>query len=117
MDTRLLKILEHEVAKEKVKKKKKSIFKLKKEKSIMYYSGWRKDDKPVNKEEKYRNIKKSANDKGYAYLYITKEKENLTYIEKAIKLFEGENSFFLFDEKEDNWQKFVNRVGNILKEK
>ena len=52
MDTRLLKILEQETAKEKLKKKKKSIFKLKKEKSIMYYSGWNKDDKPVTKEEK-----------------------------------------------------------------
>ena len=52
MDTRLLKILEQETAKEKAKKKKRSIFKLKKEKSVMYYSGWHKDDKPVTKEEK-----------------------------------------------------------------
>ena len=52
MDTRLLKILEKEVEYEKAKKKKKPIFKLKKEKSIMYYSGWHKDDKPVNEEEK-----------------------------------------------------------------
>ena len=52
MDTRLLKILEKEVEYEKAKKKKKSIFTLKKEKSIMYYSGWHKDDKPVNKEKK-----------------------------------------------------------------
>ena len=52
MDTRLLKILEKEAAYEKSKKKKKPIFKLKKEKSIMYYSGWHKDDKPANKEEK-----------------------------------------------------------------
>ena len=52
MDTRLLKVLEEEVAKEKAKKKKKPVFKLKKEKSVMYYSGWSKDDKPVNEEEK-----------------------------------------------------------------
>ena len=52
MDTRLLKILEQEVQKEKAKKKKKSIFNVNKEKSIMYYSGWHKDDKPVNKQEK-----------------------------------------------------------------
>ncbi|MBI2647060.1 hypothetical protein HYW99_01165 [Candidatus Woesearchaeota archaeon] len=52
MDTRLLKILEQETAKEKAKKKKKSIFKVKKEKSIMYYSGWHKDDKPATNEEK-----------------------------------------------------------------
>ena len=50
MDNRLLKILEKEVEYEKSKKK--NIFSLKKEKSIMYYSGWHKDDKPVNKEEK-----------------------------------------------------------------
>ena len=52
MDTRLLKILEKEAAYEKARKKKKTIFKLKKEKSIMYYSGWHKDDKAVNKEGK-----------------------------------------------------------------
>ena len=52
MNTRLLKILEQEVKKEKSKKKKKPIFNLKKEKSLMYYSGWHKGDKPVNKEEK-----------------------------------------------------------------
>ena len=52
MDNRLLKILEKEVEYEKSKKKKKSIFSLKKEKRLMYYSGWHKDDKPVNKEEK-----------------------------------------------------------------
>ena len=67
-------------------------------------------------EEKYKNIKKSANDKEYVYLYITKDKENSTYIEKAIKLFEEVNCFFLFDEKEDNWQKFVERVTEILKQ-
>ena len=50
MDIRLLKILEEETAKEKAKKKKKPIFNLKKEKRLMYYSGWHKDDKPVNKE-------------------------------------------------------------------
>ena len=50
MDTRLLKILEEETAKEKAaKKKKKPIFKLRKEKSVMYYSGWHKDDRHVNK--------------------------------------------------------------------
>ena len=53
MDTRLLKILEKEVEYEKAKKKKKkSAFSLKKEKKLMYYSGWHKDDKPVTKEEK-----------------------------------------------------------------
>lgn len=67
-------------------------------------------------EEKYKAIKKSANNKKYTYLYLTKDKENLIYIEKAIKLFEGKNCFFLFDEKEDNWQKFVKRVYSILTE-
>ena len=52
MGNHLLKILEKEVEYEKLKKKKKPIFKLRKEKSIMYYSGWHKDDKPMNKEDK-----------------------------------------------------------------
>ena len=56
MDTRLLKILEEETAKEKAKKKKKPIFKLKKEKSIMYYSGWG-EGKPIKKEKIERQAK------------------------------------------------------------
>ena len=56
MDTRLLKILEQETAKEKAKKKKKPIFKLRKEKSIMYYSGWGKG-KPVNEEKSEKQAK------------------------------------------------------------
>jgi len=56
MDIRLLKILEEETAKEKAKKKKKPIFKLKKEKSIMYYSGWHKG-KPVKEEKTERQAK------------------------------------------------------------
>jgi len=40
MDTRLLKILEEETAKEKAKKKKKPSLELKKEKRLAYYSGW-----------------------------------------------------------------------------
>ena len=43
-DDRLLKILDEEVAKEKVKKKKKAKLGLKKEKRLRYYSGWGKDD-------------------------------------------------------------------------
>jgi len=58
MDTRLLKILEEETAKEKAKKKKKPIFKLKKEKSIMYYSGWGKG-KPIREERTERQAKLS----------------------------------------------------------
>lgn len=50
MGTRLLKILEEETVKEKAKKKKKQIFKVRKEKSVMYYSGWGKGEQV--KEEK-----------------------------------------------------------------
>ena len=46
MDTRLLKILEEETAKEKAAKKKKKQFQLRKEKPLMYYSGW--DKKKIN---------------------------------------------------------------------
>ncbi len=52
MDTRLLKILEEEVAKEKAKKKKKPIFKVRKEKSVMYYSGWGKGKSIEEKTER-----------------------------------------------------------------
>lgn len=50
MDTKLLKILEEESAKEKAKKKKKPLLSLRKEKTLKYYSGWHKG-KPI-KEEK-----------------------------------------------------------------
>ena len=52
MDNRLLKILEKEVKYEKSNKKKKNISNIKKEKRLMYYSGWHKDDKHVTAEEK-----------------------------------------------------------------
>ena len=57
MNNRLLKILEVEVAKEKAKKKKKHIFNLRKEKSIMYYSGWHKGKPLETKEEKQTKLK------------------------------------------------------------
>ena len=56
MDKRLLKILEEETAKEKAKRKKKPVFKLRKEKSLMYYSGWGKG-KPVKEEKTERQAK------------------------------------------------------------
>ena len=43
--------MEEETAKEKAAKKKKPIFKLRKEKSVMYYSGWHRG-KPLEKESK-----------------------------------------------------------------
>ena len=57
MDTRLLKILEEETAKEKAAKKKKQVFKLRKEKSIMYYSGWHRGKPIETKEEKQVKLK------------------------------------------------------------
>ncbi len=56
MDNRLLKILEKEVEYEKAKKKKKSIFKVRKEKSVMYYSGWHKG-KPIENEKTEKQTK------------------------------------------------------------
>lgn len=56
MDTRLLKILEEETAKEKAKKKKKSIFKVRKEKPIMYYFGWHKGKPIEEKTEKQTKL-------------------------------------------------------------
>ena len=56
MNTHLLKILEEETAKEKAKKKKKPIFKVRKEKSVMYYSGWHKG-KPIKEEKTEKQAK------------------------------------------------------------
>ena len=56
MDTRLLKILEEETAKEKAKKKKRQIFKVRKEKSVMYYSGWGKG-KSIKEEKSEKQTK------------------------------------------------------------
>ncbi|MBI2523022.1 hypothetical protein HYW19_01405 [Candidatus Woesearchaeota archaeon] len=55
-DDRLLKILDEEVTKEKAKKKKKAVLKLKKEKSIRYYSGWGKG-KPIKEEKTEKQAK------------------------------------------------------------
>jgi len=56
MDNRLLKILEQEVQKEKSKKKRKSLLNLKKEKRLMYYSGWHKDN-PIKEEKTEKQTK------------------------------------------------------------
>ena len=56
MDTRLLKILNEEVAKEKAKKKKKPVFNVRKEKSVMYYSGWHRG-KPIKEEKTEKQTK------------------------------------------------------------
>jgi len=56
MDTHLLKILDEEATKEKAKKKKRPIFKVRKEKSIMYYSGWHRG-KPIKEEKTERQAK------------------------------------------------------------
>ncbi len=55
MNNQLLKILEEETAKEKVKKKK-PIFKLRKEKSLSYYSGWHKGKPLESNEEKQKEL-------------------------------------------------------------
>ena len=51
MNTKLLKILEEEVAKEKAKRKKKPSLELRKEKRLNYYSGWYKG-KPIETKER-----------------------------------------------------------------
>ena len=56
MDTHLLKILDEEATKEKAKKKKRPIFKVRKERSIMYYSGWHRG-KPIKEEKTERQAK------------------------------------------------------------
>lgn len=56
MDTRLLRILEEEAAKEKAKKKKKPAFRLRKEKPLAYYSGWG-NGKDAEKEKSERQAK------------------------------------------------------------
>ncbi len=56
MDTRLLKILEEETAKEKAKKKKKPIFEVRKEKRLNYYSGWGKGT-PIKEEKTEKQTK------------------------------------------------------------
>ena len=60
MDNCFLKILEKEVEYEKSEKKKKTF--LKKEKRLMYYSGWHKDDKPVDREEKQTKLQISKSE-------------------------------------------------------
>lgn len=55
MDTRLLRILEEEAAKEKAKKKKKTL-ELRKEKRLAYFSGWHKG-KPIKEEKTEKQAK------------------------------------------------------------
>ena len=57
MTNPLLKAIDELKREEQVKKKRKSIFNVKKEKRLQYYSGWHKDDKPVDKEKVERQKK------------------------------------------------------------
>ena len=56
MDNTLIEHLKKEV--EKAKQKKKKIPELRKEKRLMYYSSWHKDDRPVTKQNKIEQQKK-----------------------------------------------------------
>jgi hypothetical protein len=51
MDTRLIKLCEKLAEEEKTKKKKRKTLELPKEKRLNYYSGWHKDDKPVDEDK------------------------------------------------------------------
>jgi len=57
VDTRLLKILEKEVAKEKAKKKKKPSLQFRKEKRLSYYSGWHRGKAIESKEKTEKQTK------------------------------------------------------------
>ena len=57
MTNPLLKAMDELKREEQAKKKRKANFNIKKEKRLQYYSGWHKDDKPVNKERVERQKK------------------------------------------------------------
>ncbi len=57
MTNPLLKAMEELKRGEQARKKKKPTFNIKKEKRLQYYSGWHKDDKPVDKEKVERQKK------------------------------------------------------------
>ncbi len=82
------------------------------------YSNW--NDMKID--EKYAKIKKKANEDGLEYLYISKKeapkpkRENShDYRERTRKIIGKDNAFFL--DEEDNWEKFVNRVKELLNSK
>lgn len=75
-------------------------------------------------DDKLRYIKKKAEEQGLVYLYITREeakepknKNSFNYRKTTREIIEGKNCFFLDEEKDDDWQKFVNRVCSLLKSK
>jgi len=78
------------------------------------------DDKTID--EKYVAIRKRAEEIEYNFLYISIKEANpkktgsKDYRKRTRDLLGEENCFFL-DETEDNWQKFVKRVSEILKQR
>ena len=76
-----------------------------------------------NKRESHKKCVNKMKEKGFIeYLYITLEQSeepkklsSWNYREKDIEIFGKDNAFFL-DESDDNWRKFVDRVGELLKE-
>lgn len=63
----------------------------------------------IKRYEKYRKIAKKL-----TYLYIAEEEGYKSYKEETIRIFGKNNTFFL---KEDGWQKFIERIEDILKNK
>jgi len=65
--------------------------------------------------ENYSNHKRIATEKCQNYLYIATEDTDYKVKQETINFFGEENAFFLSDE--GSWQKFVERVSGILKQK
>ncbi len=67
-------------------------------------------------QKKYEEIRKKVNEQDSEFLYITKKDGGVRYRNAAKGTFGEENCFFLDDKNEDNWQKFVERVYELLPE-
>ena len=63
--------------------------------------------------QKYKEYKKIADKMGLQYLYITGGERVKDYIKGTINSFGNKNTFFL--DEEGHWEKFVNRIIDILK--
>ena len=66
-----------------------------------------------NTEETYMKYKKITEEKNFEYLYITLKEGYEHYRELMYKVFGKENAFFL-DRDNSEWERFINRIINIL---
>lgn len=64
--------------------------------------------------ERYKGYFEEANEKDWCYLYITGQETHPPYKQKTKEVFGKDNCFFLDEDEEGEWRKFIERITQLL---